>query len=347
MKLSKYELGAAKWIFGAQDATPNGGVSKYYAIGKGWCKESYKEVSGYIIPTLLQLFKKTGEKVYLERAIKIADWELEVQDSEGKWDYVFDTGQVISGLTEMYHETGEDKYLSSVIKASNWLVRIQDENGNWSRGEFALGLKNKIKKIFGFFGNAHNTRTAWALLKVWKITGKEEYKEAAIKNLNWAVSRQLKNGYYKNCHTYAHYLVYTARGLLESGKILNSKKFIDSAVLFADSCLRVLERADFLDGNYDEKWKTLGKRHAALTSNAQLAVLFYQISQITKNKKYKEVADKLVNFLKKNQNLKTKNLGVFGGIAGSYPLNGSYCPNQILSWATKFYLDALFMCKSK
>lgn len=347
MKLSKYELEAAKWIFRAQDATPNGGVSKYYAIGKGWCKESYKEVSGYIIPTLLQLFKKTGEKVYLERAIKIADWELEVQDSEGKWEYVFDTGQVILGLTEIYHETGEEKYLSSVIKASNWLVRIQDKNGNWSRGEFALGLKNKIKKIFGFFGNAHNTRTAWALLKVWKITGKEEYKMAAIKNLNWAVSRQLKNGYYKDCHTYAHYLVYTASGLLESGKILNGKKFITSAIVFAESCLRVLEKENFLYGNYDEKWKPLGKRHAALTSNAQLAVLLYKIYFLEGDKRYKIVADKLISFLQKNQNLKSGDWGIRGGIPGSYPLNGSYCPNQILSWATKFYLDMLFVSKRK
>jgi uncharacterized protein YyaL (SSP411 family) len=343
MKLSKYELSAAEWISRAQDATPDGGVSKYYALGKGWCKESYKEVSGYIIPTLIRLFKKTREKEYLRRAIRIADWEVEVQDSDGKWDYVFDTGQVLLGLTEIYNEVRDSRHLKALIRGADWLIDIQDKNGNWSKGEFAFGKKNKIRKVFGVFGNAHNTRTAWALLKVWRITGEEKYKTAAVKNLNWVVSRQLKNGYYRDCHTYAHYLVYTASGLLESGRILNSKRFIDSAVLFADSCLKVITNSKFLEGNYNKKWKPTGKSNAALTSNAQLAILLYQIYHIKKELRYKDGADKLIDFLKKTQNLESKNLGEFGGIAGSYPLNGSYCPNQILSWATKFYLDALLI----
>jgi uncharacterized protein YyaL (SSP411 family) len=279
----------------------DGGVSKYYQIGKGWFNESYPEVSGYIIPSFLELFKKTKDKEYFERAVKIADW----------------------------------------------LVRIQDKNGNWSKKEFALGPKNKFLKLFGLFGNAHNSRTAWALLEVWKITQDEKYKNSAIKNLNWTLNQQERDGYYKHCHTYLHYLAYTASGLLESGVILNEKKYINSAILFIDHVLNILRKSDNLNGNYNKNWKAIGRKHSALTSNAQIVILLYRFNKITKEDKYLFTAEKILNFLKRNQNLHSSNLGILGGIAGSYPLNGDYCPNQILSWATKFYLDALLISSSK
>jgi len=182
MKSDKNLDAAISWLLKAQDVTQDGGVSKYYTIGKGWCKESYQEVSGYIIPTLLDLYEFTKKKEYFNRAKKIADWLVEIQDISGKWEYVFDTGQVLLGLTDIYNKTREKKYLDSIIKASDWLVNVQERNGNWAKGEFALGIKNKILRIFGKFGNSHNTRTAWALLKSWQITKNPRYKNAAIKN---------------------------------------------------------------------------------------------------------------------------------------------------------------------
>ena len=88
MKLSKEQEEALNWVFRAQDANSDGGVSKFYEIGTGWNKESYKEVSGYIIPTLLNYYRKTKDKEILERAKRIADWELSVQESDGKWEYL-------------------------------------------------------------------------------------------------------------------------------------------------------------------------------------------------------------------------------------------------------------------
>ncbi len=334
---------ATTWMFNAQDIALNGGVSKYYTIGKGWCKESYQEVSGYIIPTLLELYTLTKNKDFFNRAKKIADWLVKIQDKSGKWEYVFDTGQVLLGLTDMYNQTQDTKYLNSITRAADWLVYIQEKNGNWSKEEFALGIKNKILKLIGLFGNAHNTRTAWALLKVWEITKNLRYKSAAIKNLNWAIKNQLKNGYYKHSHTYTHYLVYTASGLLESGLILKDNNYINSAKLFADNLLLTLRRNPVPQGNYNKQWQSVQKAHSALTSDAQFVILLYQLFNLTKNKVYKQTADNLLAFVKSTQNLNSDNLGIYGGIAGSAPLNGAYCPNMLLSWATKFFIDALLI----
>ena len=225
MKLSKDQKKALGWIFRAQDATSDGGVSKFYEIGIGWSKESYKEVSGYIVPTLLNYYHKTKDKEVLKRAKRIADWELSVQEKCGKWEYVFDTGQIVLGLIAIYKETQNKRYLDSVIKACNWLVKVQSSSGNWNKFEFALGIKNKILRLFGVLGHSYNSRTAWALLEAWRLTKNEQYKVSAVKNLDWVLRDQLNNSYYSHSHGYLHYLVYTARGLLESGIILNEPKY--------------------------------------------------------------------------------------------------------------------------
>jgi len=343
MKLNIHEKEAVNWLCEAQDFTLDGGISKFYVIGKGWAEESYKEVSGYIIPTFLDLFAETKNKEYKERALKIADWEIKVQDTDGKWDYVFDTGQVLLGLTRAYAETKSQKYVDSIVRAANFLVNVQSKNGSWNNFEFALGLGNKILKNLGLLNHAYNARTAWALLEVWKITKNNDYKEAAMKNLDWVLSKQLKNSYYKNCDTYLHYLIYTASGLLEAGLILKNDKYISSAKLFADNCLQLIQKNGFLQGNFNKKWLPVKPVHSSLTSDAQLAILFFKLHNLTKNKDYLLAAKKLLNFIKSNQNITTNNLGIRGGIPGSNPIDGFYCPNTILSWATKFYLDALLM----
>ena len=104
MKLTIYEKNAADWLCKAQDVMgEEGSVSKYYKIGEGWSKEGYQEVSGYIIPTFIRLYEKTGEKDYFNRAVKIADWLIKIQGKDGQWQYVFDTGQVLLGLTCLNH----------------------------------------------------------------------------------------------------------------------------------------------------------------------------------------------------------------------------------------------------
>ena len=37
------------------------------------------------------------------------------------------------------------------------------------------------------------------------------------------------------------------------------------------------------------------------------------------------------------------NKNIHGGISGSFPLDGHYGAYEILSWATKFYVDLLFV----
>ncbi|NIR46494.1 MAG: hypothetical protein GWN83_21255, partial [Gemmatimonadetes bacterium] len=58
---------AVSWIERAQDATPDGGVSRAYSVGwtahanaRGW-QNSYPETTGYIIPTILDCADYLGK----------------------------------------------------------------------------------------------------------------------------------------------------------------------------------------------------------------------------------------------------------------------------------------------
>lgn len=359
---------ATRWIMAAQ--LENGGVSKAYHLNP-YCpecealdSEAYKEVTGYIIPTIIALSKaniikdKSERKNLMGRAIAMGDWLVEVQDEDGKWDYVFDTGQVLFGLVALYKETKNEKYLDALIKGADYLVEIQEPDGNWCVGEFAQGLKAKVKRALLLHGHSQNTRTAWALLKVWELTKIELYKTSAIKNLDWALNQQ-RNGFYQGCHGQTHFQLYTAQGFLESGLILrdyedekyNAERYIHSAEIFVENIYQVLSKEPFLFEKYTSKWKPAVK-YSALTSNCQLAILLHRISKLYKPKgclmfdksaDYRSLAQACINYAKSGQNLDTPDCGIWGGIPGSVNPHAGYEKNKILPWATKFFIDAILL----
>src|SRR3989338_806505 len=69
---------AYRWICSAQDATPDDGVAAWYDLIRGW-SASYPETTGYIIPTLLTYASVMAEPGARNRAIRMADWEIDVQ----------------------------------------------------------------------------------------------------------------------------------------------------------------------------------------------------------------------------------------------------------------------------
>ena len=107
---------AFAWLIKAQDAGKDNGFASHYHLQDGWCS-SYPEVSGYIIPTLIEYgeTKKCADPI--ERAIKAADWLLSIQMDCGAFQgrhiddhpataVVFNTGMIIFGLVASYKKTG-------------------------------------------------------------------------------------------------------------------------------------------------------------------------------------------------------------------------------------------------
>lgn len=341
----KHIKSTVDWILRAQKANNDGGVAALYSLYNGW-HESYSETTGYIIPTMFNYYDKTKDKQIKKSAIVMADWELTKQMQNGafpggavdgkEFPIVFNTGQVIFGMARAYQETKNTKYKQAAVKAADWLVKVQNKNGCWDRFDYL----NKI--------HTYNTRTAWALLKVHEITKNKVYLNAAKKNIDWALTQQLENGWFENNAFYEtqepllHTLAYTLQGILEVGIYLNNEKYISSVEKSAYKLLGLQRKDGSLEGSFGRNWKS-SVSWSCLTGNSQMAIVWLRLYNLTKNKEYLEAAKKINNYVKSTQDLKSRNKGIRGGIKGAYPVYGWYAPFCCINWAAKFFIDVLML----
>lgn len=344
-----------QWLCRAQDATGDGGVSRSYALRymrahqrKGWLA-SYPETTGYIIPTFFAYAKLTGDNGYRERAIRMAQWESDVQMESGAVqggviDFaptpaIFNTGQVLFGWAAAFKETGDQQFLQSAMRAGDFLVAAMDDDGAWRRH----GSQYARSGV-----NIYDARSAWGLLEGHGVTNKPEHQAAVIKNLDFVLTRQQPNGWYAECclddneQPLLHTIAYTMEGLLESGAILNEPRYIAGARLAADALLALQRPDGSLAGRFDRDWKPAAK-WSCLTGDAQTAIVWFRLAEITGEKKYADAANRMIRYLSSTQNLKSNDPGIRGGIAGSQPIWQEYGTYEYLNWAAKFFADALLL----
>jgi len=336
---------AVAWLKHAQDVTNDGGVSGVYSFSKGW-RTSYPETTGYIIPTFLKLYQFTKDGEYLQRASRMADWLVSIQLESGAFQgehigetirpIVFNTGQVLIGLVSIYKQTGDERYKSSAIRAGNWLLDVQDTDGAWRKFTY-----NDIPHVY-------HTRVAWALLELNNIAS-GAYLESAVRNINWALDNQLPNGWFKNNafkqsnDPYLHNIAYAIRGILESAILLDNNDLLRSAVKPSEVLMRKFEINGSLPATCNERWKNTQGNYSCLTGNAQMAVIWLRLFQVTNDGRFLNAAIKMSDYLKKLQNLSSRNRGINGGIKGSHPIWGKYQRFEYPNWAAKFFIDLILL----
>jgi uncharacterized protein YyaL (SSP411 family) len=336
-----------EWLKNAQDATGAGGVSAYFVENKGW-ETSYPETTGYIIPSMFDYYYFSSDTDCKERAIRMSDFLLDAQLDDGSFrlgfhpsrlgSEVFDTGQCIQGFVRCYKETRREKYLLSAVEAGDWVVSVQDEDGAWRKCSFH-GIPH-----------TYYTRVAIALLELYEILGEKKYKEAAVKNVEWASANSNKVGWYHNCafnietmaQPITHVIGYTAEGILECGIKLDDNKLIQTATRTLGYLLRKFNIDGWLRGSYDECWQSQDS-YSCLTGDAQIAALWFRLFELTEEQAYFDGAVKLNNYIKSTQRLNHWCKGIKGGIKGSQPIYGKYISNGFVNWAAKFFVDSLLM----
>ena len=340
--------GVMEWLIIAQDATNDDGVAQTYLIKTKRWAASYPETTGYIIPTFFDYAALTKESRFRERAIRMAKWEQTIQLPEGAIQAstidaerivatVFNTGMVIFGWVRAYQETGETVFLGCANKAAGWLETIQDDDGAWRKygsPVTAHGL------------NTYNTRVAWALLEVDRVAPHYRLREAARRNLDWALTQQQNNGwlanncFFDNAQPYTHTIAYAMRGFLESAGLLGDHRYLKAAEAIFRGIEPSIHSSGFLAGRFDRNWQAT-VQYCCLTGNAQLALNGFRLYRLTGNATYRESAKRLLGYVIRSQDLQTADLNIRGGIAGSWPVEGEYHPKQYPNWAAKFTADAI------
>lgn len=350
---------AIEWLCRAHDVTECGGVSGGYSFVKGWLPP-YPETTGYIIPTFIQYSSIKKDFNLIERAIEMGDWEIEIQFPSGavrggmginEYPIVFNTGQVILGWISLYKETKLNRFLDAAILAANWLISIQDDDGKWSKYTHRASP------------HTYHTRVSWPLLELYKLTNNEQFKTAAMNQISWALSKVKKNawinfmGFTATKNPFTHTIAYTLRGLLESLFHLDGEetreRILDVVKKTSEEIRMKYElrkndpsaNPNYLYATFNDKWESKDS-YSCLTGNAQIAIIWLQLYKITNEVRFLNTALKIIDQVKQTQILNCKNLGVKGGIAGSYPIWGKYDSFTFLCWATKFLADALMIKES-
>lgn len=336
-------------IWFKQTLLPSGGSSAKYSMMFNKFFPAYPETTGFWLNTLIIIGKDYPEiykRVFNGKDVlaELTEWLLSVQRLDGTFpgsfgDYknqpprVFNNGQIILGLQDYYNHFKNEKMLAAAVKSAEWLLKIQEDDGAWRQ--------------FTLHQLSSNTRTAWALIRLAELTGENKFKEAGIKNIDFALSLQSSNGYFNDNGfdedeiPTTHTIGYALRGIVGAGIDMKNEKWIDAAARSFDSIIPLIRGNGFLPGELDEDWKS-NANYCCLTGNCQLSVVGFFLAEATGNSRYSEAANRLIDFVKTKQ-LMSLSTFINGGISGSWPVSGGYCAYDIPNWAARFFVDALIL----
>ncbi len=273
-------------------------------------RKSYPEVTGYFIPTLL----RWGHR---DLALSYAKWLCRIQKEDGSWydveskaPYVFDTAQIIKGLLairEIYPNANDH-----IKKGCNWIINnIQDTGELLTPSKDEWGTKETCSELVHLYCLS-------PLIEASSIFHISEYKEKAYKVLNF-----YKNNYYSEIIEFSllsHFYAYVIEGLLD----LNEYNLVKIAMKNIE---RFQSESGAIPAYHNVKW-------VCSTGLFQLAGIWYRLGDPEHGNRAFEYACKLQN----------KTGGWYGSYLSENSFNevNNYFPASEISWAAKYFLDALY-----
>ena len=340
-----------QWLCRAQDATPDRGIARMYHVRDGW-GASYPETTGYAIPTFFAYADLTGDDEFSRRALEMAEWESAIQLSNGAVQggivsstnaptpAIFNTGQVLFGWCAAHERKPDTRFGESARRAAQYLTDVQEDDGAWRRN-----LSDYCDSPDDSY--AFNVRTAWALMIAGNAFAEQRFRDGAVANVEFVIRLAHDNGWIeKNClnrpeQPLLHTIAYSYQGLLELAELAGHQGARALVLRGNTALLESFERFGRLHGRYEHSWQpTVTWR--CLTGEAQTAIVWFRLAQITGSSAWSDAARRLVAQLKRTHALEG-HPGVRGGIKGSHPITGAYGRLEYLNWAAKFFADALML----
>lgn len=256
----------------------------------------YMEVTGYMIPTLMEC----GE---YKRAEQYADFLSTLQRPNGSFagpdgrEYIFDSGQVLRGLITASKQW--ERFKPFAKKTADFLIsKIQED------GRMPSIYNSQIPEAVHLF----------ALRGV--VDAAEMFHEPVYaEKAKLAVQHYKKNFNILDVNLLTHFLMYIIDGFIEMGE----EEFVRPAV---EQLIKLQKKDGRLPALPAARW-------TCSPGQVQFAIICYKL-------KYDEAADKALDNLCTLQNST-------GGFYGSYGPGRTYFPKAEISWANKFFLDAVHL----
>lgn len=293
---------AVQWI---KNNTLNAEAICYVAGGK----EGYPEVTGYFIPSLI-------EWGYRETAAAYARWLCNIQKADGSWgdaagkmSFIFDTGQILKGLLAISGLLPEVR--ENILRGCEWMVSKVETDGRMpllDENEWGRGIANaELVHLYCLS----------PLREASELYGIPKYRKKADEVL----------AYYKKKHRedivrferLSHFQAYVLEGLVDLGEIDLAREGMEVMAGY-------LDQRGYVPAYSNVEW-------VCSTGMFQLAVTWFKMGDIKRGNQAFAYACNLQN--------------ESGGWYGSYPVGqnateeNTYFPYDEISWAEKFFLDAL------
>jgi hypothetical protein len=337
---------ALAWIARAQDhsLSADGGVARHYCLVSGW-GTSYPETTGYIVPTIIREGRKRGDVSLLERARRMLDWLVSIQLPSGAFrggaigdspivPVTFNTGQILLGLAAGVTEFGAD-YQPAMLAAADWLVRTQDSDGCWRKNPTPFAIPGE---------KTYETQTATGLFEAARLQPKCGYAEAAMRNLDWALSHQNSAGWFANCcltdplNPLTHTIGYVLRGLIAGYEFTGDRKMLHRACETGRGALTALHPDGLLPGRLNCQWRGTVP-WSCLTGSSQIAACWLLLYRATGDLRFRTGGLAANRYVRSTLRLDGPS-ETRGAVKGSFPVSGDYSKFQYPNWACKFFIDS-------
>jgi len=193
--------------------------------------------------------------------------------------------------------------------------------------------------------HAYAAHASYALLEAARVDPDPRFVDAALANVRWTLAQQQEDGWLERCSLsedqdspQTHTLGYALRGMLEAHRFSAAPAFLVAGRKLGDGIVSLLSGDGFLPGVIGRGWRA-ASRCACLTGTAQVAHCWLLLYLATGESLYHEAGCLANRFVRRTLRLRGSP-DVVGGVKGSFPVDGEYCPYEYPNWAAKFFIDS-------
>lgn len=263
-----------------------------YNITEGkWYEYEPPWHTGQVINALVESYKITKDKAYLNEAVRAGNWWISLQitdhpklkgmlnaiHGDGNDNIVFATiSDGTPGLFNLYKITNDKKYAEVATSAGKWMLEnmyvpehgvfydvVDPKTGEVMKENSPFWPDKKEQNLY----DVSRPNNEGSLFKeMFEFTGKDEYKKVFIELCESLVEKQDEYGLWmdftpnhKEAGTFhPRFNLWYAESLIEGFELTGDKKYLDAAAKTLRTYLKVMRKegtffyVNYLDGRYNE-----------------------------------------------------------------------------------------------